>query len=213
MCPTDGDVWIATNCGLSRYSEKQDTWSYYTRAEGLPSDQAQSLAFDADGNLYVGTQCDGIAMADAKDDYKTWRVVTGPDTMPTTAVGDGLPTNLINSMLVAKDGTVYAATTTGLAYSHDKGKTWHYWRGRDYADKVRGLYGGPPKKWREEPGAILAEDYVTCLAEGEDGSLWIGFRSRGWQRIDPKDNHSLATANWAGGRVFHVTSMLVEDTP
>jgi hypothetical protein len=179
VCPTDGDVWMATNCGLARYSQNQDTWSYYTRVEGLPSDQAQTLAFDADGNLYVGTQCDGIAMASAADNYKTWRVVTGPDKAPTTPIGDGLPTNFINAMLVAKDGAVYAATTTGLAYSQDHGKTWKYVRGQDYADKVRGLYKGPPEEWHEESGAILAEDYVTCLAEGENGSLWIGFRSKG----------------------------------
>ena len=26
----------------------------------LPSDQANAIAFDADGNIYVGTQCDGL---------------------------------------------------------------------------------------------------------------------------------------------------------
>ncbi len=26
VCPTDGDVWIGSSCGLARYSEKQDTW-------------------------------------------------------------------------------------------------------------------------------------------------------------------------------------------
>src|SRR5207248_6569538 len=40
VCPTDGDVWIATSRGLARYSDSNDMWSYYTRAEGLPSEQA-----------------------------------------------------------------------------------------------------------------------------------------------------------------------------
>ena len=40
VCPTDGDVWIATNCGLSRYSEKQDTWNYYTRRSDRPSQRS-----------------------------------------------------------------------------------------------------------------------------------------------------------------------------
>jgi hypothetical protein len=94
-----------------------------------------------------------------------------------------------------------------LAYSHDKGNTWKYWRGQDYADKVRGLYNGPPDGWREEPGAILTEDYVNCLAEANDGSLWIGYRSRGWQRIAPLDGHSLASAAEPESKYF-ITSIL-----
>ena len=141
-CPTDGDVWISTEAGLSRYSlatEKRETeksgagssklevqsstletppsssapsfqhsefslqhslWSYYTRAEGLPSDQASCLAFNRHGDIFVGTQCDGISMARASEDYKTWRTIHGPDKMPVTAAGSGLPTDLINCLLV-----------------------------------------------------------------------------------------------------------------
>ena len=191
VCPTDGDVWIATNVGLARYRDKQDTWSYYTRAEGLPSDQAQALAFAPDGKLYVGTQCDGIAIASPDDDYATWSTVRGPDKMPTDTEGDGLPTNLINDLLVGKDGTVYAATTLGLAESRDQGQTWHYWRGKDYADKVRGLYGGPPKGWQPQPGAWFAEDYITSLAENAQGYLVIGYRQKGYETVNPATGQRL----------------------
>lgn len=196
VCPTDGDVWIATNCGLARYSPKSDTWSYRTRADGLPSDQASSMAFDAEGNIYVGTQCDGLAIAQAKDNYKIWRQVTargepgrtGPDQMPTTASGEGLPTNLINDVLVTKDGTLYVATTTGLAESHDKGKTFKYWRGQDYAAKCRGAsrrgVGGEIIKGVLFVDAALREDYVTCLSEGKLNSLWIGYREKGFESVD-----------------------------
>jgi len=197
VCPTDGDVWIASSCGLARYSAAKDAWSYYTRAEGLPSDQASAIAFDAEGNIFVGTQCDGIAMADAKDQYKSWRVVGGPDRMPTDPLGEGLPTSLINDVLVAHDGTVYAATTTGLAWSQDKGRSWRYVRGKDWAEKVRGLYGGPPQSWSERPGGYLAEDYVTCLAEDEKGLIWIGHRQKGCELIDPAAGKALKRlAEW-----------------
>lgn len=188
VCPTDGDVWIASSAGLTRYSPKTEDWRYYTRAEGLPSDQASALAFDKDGNLYVGTQCDGIAMADAKDNYKNWRQVTGADKMPTTPTGDGLPTNLINDVLVAKDGTVYAATTAGLAWSKDKGASWQYVRGKDWAAKVKGRFGGPPKGWDEnQAGAVLAEDYANCVTEDASGNLWLGYRHEGYGRLRPGD--------------------------
>jgi hypothetical protein len=183
--PKDGDVWIATNCGLSRYSESKDSWTYYTRADGLPSDQASSIAFDKDGNIYVAMQCDGIAMADSADDYKTWRQVIGPDQLPTTPTGEGLPTNLINDILVAKDGTIYAATDEGLAWSKNKGTSWQFVRGADWADKVRGLYGGPPQSCQETPGAVLAENYCTCLAEDQQSKLWVGHREYGFECVDP----------------------------
>ncbi len=183
VCPTDGDVWIATNAGLTRYSMKGDSWSYVTRADGLPSDQIEAIAFDKSGNIVLGTQCDGVALAQAADGYKTWRVVQGPQQMPLTATGEGLPSNLINDVLVARDGTIYAATTTGLAWSSDGGAKWAYVRGEDYAAKVQGLYGGAPAGWKEQAGAVLAEDYVSCLAEDEAGRLWVGHWKEGSEML------------------------------
>ena len=45
--------------GLARYSESKQTWAYFTRARrDAKLDQAQAMAFDQQGNIYVGTQCD-----------------------------------------------------------------------------------------------------------------------------------------------------------
>ncbi len=63
ICPLDGDVWIATSAGLTRYEVKRDAWQHYTRFHGLPSDQASSIAFSSEGIIYVGTQCYGIVSA------------------------------------------------------------------------------------------------------------------------------------------------------
>ena len=188
VCPRDGDMWIATNAGLTRYSQQKDSWSYLTRADGLPSDPIQAIAFDKNGDMLLGTPCDGVAMARAADGYKTWRVVSGPQEMPVTATGRGLPTSLINDVLVANDGTFYAATTTGLAWSSDGGATWSYTRGQDYADKVRGLYGGAPQGWKEGRGAVLAEDYVSCLAQDEAGRLWLGHWKQGSERVEMQNS-------------------------
>jgi hypothetical protein len=184
VCPTDGDVWIATNAGLTRYSASKDTWSYVTRADGLPSNQVQAIAFDRVGNLIVGTQCDGIGLSSAEDSYKTWKVVTGPNKMPTTPTGSGLPTSLINDVLVAADGTIYAGTTTGLAWSRDAGKSWSYVRGKDYAAKVRGLFSGVPLGWAEGAGAVLSEDYVSCLAQDARGHLLVGHWQTGSEVLE-----------------------------
>jgi ligand-binding sensor domain-containing protein len=183
VCGKTGDVWICTNCGLSIYSESKDTWSYLTRADGLPSDQSNAIAFDRDGNIYVGTQCDGIAMADADKQYKNWRVVTGPDQVPLVSAGPGLPTSLINDLLVAKNGTIYAATDCGLALSQDNGHSWQFVRGADWAAKVRGLAGAATSVRKPTSSQTLAEDYCTSLAEAQDGGIWIGHRNGPVERL------------------------------
>jgi sugar lactone lactonase YvrE len=191
--PRDGDVWIATNCGLSRYSQAKDSWTYYTRADGLPSEQANSMAFDSDGNIYIATQCDGVAMADFGDNYTNWRSVTGPDDEPTTPTGIGLPSNMANDILVAKDGTVYAATTAGVAWSLDRGAHWQYVRGRDYADKIKRSPQGPPAGWTPKPGAMLSEDYTTSLAENADGNLLMGHRAAAGDLCSPRIQKVVST--------------------
>jgi hypothetical protein len=208
VCPADGDVWIGTSAGLTRYSVSKDEWRHYTKgsssrgdeaqikkqlepphvgsygetnAPGLPSDQITAIAFDKQGNIYLGTQCDGVAMASREADYQDWRQAPLADQDMPTFAGFGLPSRLINDLLVAADGTIYAATSGGLAWSRDSGTTWQFRRGKDFADKMRGLAGGPPKGWSAKsiPKDVPPEDYVTCLAEDDCGVIWADFRQNG----------------------------------
>ncbi len=64
--PTDGEVWLATNRGLTRYSPATDSWSYLTRADGLPTDELGRITFDQNGDVFIATLCDGLTM-------KRWR--------------------------------------------------------------------------------------------------------------------------------------------
>ena len=203
VCPVDGDVWIGTSAGLTRYSVSKDEWTHYTKGQsgnhltrpaatlspaasggegmGLPSDQISAIAFDAKGNIYVGTQCDGIAMASREADYHEWRQAPLANQAIPTFAGYGLPSKLINDLLVTADGTVYAATDGGLAWSTDSGATWFFRRGKDFPDKMKGLAGGPPKGWSAKniPKDLPPEDYVTCLAEDDAGVIWMDFRQHG----------------------------------
>jgi ligand-binding sensor domain-containing protein len=181
-----GDVWIATSAGLTQYSLELDTWTHYTRDDGLPSDQIQSLAFDSRGTLYAGTQCDGLAISSVVRGRRRWLQITGSDTPPLGPSGPGLPSNLINDVLVSRDGTVFVATTCGVCASKDHGKSWAFLRGADWAAKVKGLQGGAPRGWRESRAPLLlTEDYCTRLAEDDSGLLWIGHRQTGYEAIDP----------------------------
>jgi ligand-binding sensor domain-containing protein len=225
--PVDGDVWIATDAGLSRYRVAADTWNYYTRADGLPADQVQALAFLKDGSVVAGTQCDGLGIAAPASkpqltedkaipagetkvagtlEYPIWRYVTTENNsydLPKTPIGVGLPSNLINDLLVTRDGTLWVATTTGIAKSTDGGKTWIFIRGEDWEAKLRGLAEPPTNDEINvakqlvpaRPQALLLEDYTTSISEDVAGNLWIGHWQRGVEIITQNGQQLYPVAN------------------
>ncbi|MDR1382808.1 MAG: hypothetical protein LBJ67_03020, partial [Planctomycetaceae bacterium] len=210
ICPLDGDVWIATSAGITRYSVKTDSWRHYTREDGLPEDQASSLTFDSFGNLIVGTQCHGLSFfnRDTGGKYRVVKKVSapfrfGPDNcspVPLMPRGEGLPSDLVNHVLIASDNTIYAATNAGIVWSKNGGATWQYLRGLNYADKVKGLYGGAPKEWQEvsaqEMAQLLPEDHITCLAEDPTtGMILFGTRLKGIGVFDPLQEQYVGDLN------------------
>ena len=198
VCPTDGDVWIATSAGLSRYSEQNDSWSYFSRADGMMADQINAIAFDAAGNIYCGTQESGVAVAHANKNYTDWKNVLAAAYMPDRAKGAGLPSNRINDILVAHgtaDGTgagfLYASTDNGLAWSGDEGATWKFVRGVDWKANVEGLARKTaPATTPVDEDELLAQDWSTCLAEDRSGLIWIGHRRKGFEARDPRTMYS-----------------------
>ncbi len=208
VSPKDGGVWGATEAGLFRYVNSR--WTYFTRANGLPSDQAQALAFGADGTLYVGTQCDGIAVGSPDDNYKTWRTTPGPQALPTAPAGRGLPSGLINCLLVTKGGTVYAGTTAGLANSRDGGDTWHYTRGLDWKAKLSGLYRPVAPSSVAYSGDLMREDDVTALAEDTSGGLWIGHSQGSVEVFDPRTGKRIQSGADAAVPTDYISELFVE---
>ena len=49
----EGVLWAGTNKGITRFDGK--TWKTYTTADGLLDDNVFSIAFDAQGNKWIGT--------------------------------------------------------------------------------------------------------------------------------------------------------------
>lgn len=218
VCPAGvgmGDVWIATECGLARWSPATDRWSYVTRAEGLPSDQVGCLAFDADGRVFAGTQCEGIAIASPADDYASWTTIPGPDRPTTAAMGDGLPSHFINDILINHDQIIYVATPWGMGKSTDRAKSFTYVRGDDWADKLQDRTAGPPAAAAAGAGnanapLLMREDFLTCFAEDSAGLLWAGYRNRGYEVIDADGSLVYSGGDSADGKGtgHYITALL-----
>jgi hypothetical protein len=145
VCPTDGAVWIAIDLGLARYFPDDDTWSYFSRANGMPSDQVNALAFDFPGNIYCGTQFNSLTMARTGDAYRKWGNVLANTVMPSRATGEGLPSNVINDVLVTRGNAkgegadvIYVSTIYGLEWSRDEAKTWKFVRGANWRANLAG---------------------------------------------------------------------------
>lgn len=183
-----GNVWMATNRGLSCWCPEHDRWRHYTMVDGLPSNQIAAVAVDSRGRVIAGTACDGLAWASSDGDYRQWHVVPGSRQVVRAAGGsrsEVLPSNQIAAVLVAKDQRVFVGTTAGLAVSAtDDLRYWDFVRGRNWADKVKGQRVGPPKDWQAKGDGPLAEDYVTALAQDAAGRVWVGYRQAGLQALE-----------------------------
>jgi ligand-binding sensor domain-containing protein len=188
--PLDGSLWAATENGLSRRDPTNGLWSFLPLSVSNALVEATCLAFAADGALYVGTQCDGVLIGSAADHYATFKNINGPALMPDHPQGIGLPCGLITCLMVTADGSVWAGTSAGISCSKDKGKTWNYYCGSDWANKQAGLPGALPTAGKaaakeiKKDTFIPSEDYVTCLAEMPAGHLWIGHREQGCDELN-----------------------------
>ncbi|MDR1923902.1 MAG: hypothetical protein LBQ66_05975, partial [Planctomycetaceae bacterium] len=202
ICPVDGDVWMATSAGITRYNFDKDNWEHITRADGLLEDQASVIAFKNDGTLIVGTQCHGIAIfnRNKKGEYKHAKNIVAPNRfgtkncspVPLTPIGNGLPSNQINDILVSKNNqSIWIATNAGLVQTNNEMTIFKYWRGKDYINKIHGLVGGTPKDFKPPASNIdaqlLPEDHVTCLAEDDNDNLLYGMLTKGFVMFDQKN--------------------------
>ena len=194
----DGRCVAGDRLGFGRYLARRHLWKYFTEGEGLPSNQISAIAFSPSGDLLVGTRCNGLAMASARDDFQSWRAIPGPEKTPPHAIGVGLPSAQINALLAMREGRLYAGTARGLAWSDDDGQSWQWVRGKNWQTQVRGQWPKPQTNAvefgdlpNEEAPALLSEDYVSCLKEDDAGHLLIGHRRTGWEMRDGRAQNVL----------------------
>ncbi|MES2306628.1 MAG: PAS domain S-box protein [Gemmatimonadota bacterium] len=112
----DGTRWFGSGGGLSRW--RKGAWTHWTQRTGRTGNRkfraplrVFTLAVDSTGKIWFGDQQEplayGIGTVDARDSLAFY----------TTA--DGLLNNRVWRLVAGADGTIWAATESGLSAMHD----------------------------------------------------------------------------------------------
>ena len=167
-----GNVWFLTAAGLFRAS-------FDSLESVAPEINARAVTADRDGNLWVGTNGAGLIR------FKN-RIVR------TVTQADGLPNNVVMTVLATADGKLWAGNNCGGLSWFDGGRFHTYdekdgltnscvnalaedskhdlWVGTSGGGLFR-FHAGHFQAFTKTEG--LGSDTVTCVLIARDGSLWI----------------------------------------
>ncbi|TMN17585.1 two-component regulator propeller domain-containing protein [Pseudoxanthomonas sp. X-1] len=143
-----GYLWMASSDGLARYDGRG--FRIWRMEHGLRDNQLWSLYVDAQNQLWIGTENEGIAVLDAdRRDFRFYNRANTPQ----------LRSNTIWCIAATPDGSLWFGTMAGgLTRRLPDGRFEHF--------------RANPK----DPRALPGRD-VVHLALTPDGSLWVGTRS------------------------------------
>ncbi|HET6975317.1 MAG TPA: two-component regulator propeller domain-containing protein [Pyrinomonadaceae bacterium] len=167
-----GTVWIGKDEGLFRATPT----GLELVAGKMP---VRSLFNDRDGNLWVGTNGDGLYKFKAR-------------AVQMFTTDDGLPNNVFKTVIAATDGTIWAGVNCG-GIVHFDGTRFRIYNEKDglanscilaLAEDLNhdlwiGTYGGAfrfhdGKFTQYSKGKGLPDDRVRTLVAARDGSVWFG---------------------------------------
>jgi len=200
----DGSVWVGIvskgpGQGLARF-ERGTVRSFVTQTFDGSKFGIFALHFDREGNLWVGTDNDGVfrVHGDAVDHY---------------ARAEGLSSDFVRTLFEDREGIVWAATSNGVDKFHDPLVTTFSaveGLGKDWAVGVSASSDGTiwvanaeSLDHIEENGAIssirtgsgLPGSQVSSLLEDRAGNMWAGvddglyvFKNGHFRRL-PEPNH------------------------
>lgn len=191
----NGAMWSGGYNGLWIYSDEKVT-NVSTENSDLPSNYVSCVAFDQQGNAYLGTDA-GVAVFNGKEIVETY-------TTENVKLGD----NVIRGFFTASDDSLWVWGAFSFSHKKADGSWEHFNTGdlsKDYVSDIngivedaqgmvwvatngQGLFRYDGKAWKNfkatDPGVGLPTDYLTSLEIAPDGSLWIGTFWQGVVRFD-----------------------------
>ncbi len=222
----EGSLWIGTRQGLNRLEDGR--LSTFHRADGLAAEIVGALHVSRDGTLLAGTaeglsrydgafspvDAGGPALRDAvwsiaEDDTGNLWVATqnglsrlAGGHLATATTEHGLPSNLIRSLLVDREGSLWVGTfdgglmrlgdgafttwSTAEGLSHDtvmtvlEDRRLNLWIGT-FGGGLNRLADGGISHYTTADG--LSSNHIWSLAEDAGGALWIGTFDHGLNRL------------------------------
>lgn len=161
-----GNLWIATNGGLQVYNPKMNTFSSYTRENGmLNTNNITSLFYGKNNNLLIGTG-EGLVILNLSNRKKT--VLTG-----NTTNLSAFTNNYITQVHEDSRGLIWIGTREGL--------------------NILNLDNDELNYITEKDG--LCNNSVCGIAEDKNHSIWIT-TSNGVSRVVVQRNHEDGTFNY-----------------
>ena len=158
-----GNLWIATNGGLQVYNSKMNTFSAYTRENGmLNTNNITSLFFGKNNHLLIGTS-EGLVILDLNTREK--RVLTGNSTNLSTFTN-----NYITQIFEDSRGLLWIGTREGINILNPDNDELSYITEKDG----------------------LCNNSICGIAEDKNHSIWIS-TSNGISRVVVQRNHEDAS--------------------
>jgi len=174
----DGELLIPSIAGL--YRRTKTGWDVIDRSRGLESNAVVSGIEDREGSYWLGFGGAGIFRWTGRDSWSGW------------TQAEGLPDNVVWSILRDTHQRLWVATNNGVAVWERESNHWHTWRsrGKFFASTVRKLeldssgaiwaLSVPGGLARFDPDTLEVERVALegtapdSMARSPDGRLWIG---------------------------------------
>jgi signal transduction histidine kinase/ligand-binding sensor domain-containing protein len=209
LCDRKGSVWAGNSSGVTQI--RGDETRHFTTRDGLPDDEASSLAEAPDGSIWIGTR-EGIT-----------RYRDGVFSVYRTQ--DGLSHSVVLSLYVDREGSLWAGTKDGLdqftdgevtpyttsegLLSNDAGPVLedgagHLWMGT-LGYGLNQVDGDRFRAYTTRDGLI--SNTVLSLGRDRNGGLWIG-TDKGLNRlVQGKIVSTYSTADGLSGPEINALSI------
>ena len=200
---SNGDLWLATDNGVSKYDGV--SFTSYRTTDGLANDFVTSVVEFAPGTMVFGTT---VGLSVFEDGY--WFNITDLD-------GNGTPFG-VTAMVVDDDGLGWFATDVfGLLFIDDSG-FYQVWDSQCFpCNFVNYIYKTPRGElWFATQGGLkvlrgniftlyttndgLPDDYIQTVFEDSWGTLWVGtyngMAKKSGNSFLPVSLYNSAPQNW-----------------